>query len=1282
MLGKLLGTATGTAETILLSEMLKTLLSIWKETSTGTQSRKDDPIRSFASHCLVPCLAVLNLLQSPKFSDQSFISSKKAMERLVAMQFVLPTRSMFNERFARKWRSKYDVLVYEHLEALLQAFKDRILPREDKESQTLRSMTSLTPLDLSWMILDIAIRLLPSSDFQKRQSEQPWIDTLFLCLVHLLWPWMPQITLTGVVQPPRPKISDQITPESPLPDLESLVDVVLARKFRISLPVLGYILSAVVAMEEPSTPWILLVKIVQIDVNILIPSPGVPRSENFLQQVLVRLEAESISTGTYQLVRDSLILPLLRSYAQSRNIDRFITIWQQNLAEAMRIRYTSKDDPQSIPAVLVWDDEDVFDQFKDLVLLHAPPSLGQRLLGGLLQPVSELGEKVGSSADTFAKLAIFSAFLEISRERGAKMNLDPNQLGVLFDGAMAALPRKSDYQAQRWRLWKFLRLLVDRGQLAQLSSDLERLMRPDHRFLSLSAITNLDQADPSRKKASRFLECLECFTVAVWLAAESPLYQSVLKAEVQSLTNVIAESGNSQHSDDDHVLWNGRGFECDSIVKLLAACIGRLLQRPELFSRYPDTFEKFIDQSIGFLTRGSPAKAQGEASPYIAELFKAVLQVDEVVTTPALQKAIIQRVFDRFEGEAVPGNADNVLLQMLSVDAATKPQLKKLAAGTMRRLPGADEQSDAKALVDDLALLIRVDAVLKGSIIKPGDWQTWIEFSRRLFKLKNQDLSINFLTATEMLVHVFETLWDRAVAAPKPTILTEILFWTKETIETTSEFDLDESFILVLQVFLGQSRRSKSELDIIMSSQTLQHLREKFALMVSLFIGPFINPAPRINDLLELKLCLDATSRVSAADSTTWQNVAASIRTWLQATRVSRDDRAVVLHEQCLALSIQRECLQLSNSSSVKPTKEEISELIQNLVSSAKLQSDWTNGNTSLLSSSGNVFVGQMSPAGWPLLLETLRKSNKNEDVQLIRPIVTASVLLHIEKSHVSEDPGLADELAKIADLASCSECYTVRGLHLTLENCRTVLQLHPLVVNQSTLDRLLASLATIASASDDDALPVNSVGDGCGPQAADVYHQICAVMGALLGRHRKRISDRYHLILPVMQKLLRCLFWPGADSVQAMQRSPISNAINTFGKTLPKWIHESGSSLPPASAEHFSRLVSSICNPTVAGARSSKKRSRNELNDETKMARQLAGQHMQYLVMEYARCCLEAQLLQPVRDRLMPGMYSVMDSMDTKLLRALNAGMDPSSRAIFKHLYDDWTRFGKWDKS
>jgi hypothetical protein len=54
--------------------------------------------------------------------------------------------------------------------------------------------------------------------------------------------------------------------------------------------------------------------------------------------------------------------------------------------------------------------------------------------------------------------------------------------------------------------------------------------------------------------------------------------------------------------------------------------------------------------------------------------------------------------------------------------------------------------------------------------------------------------------------------------------------------------------------------------------------------------------------------------------------------------------------------------------------------------------------------------------------------------------------------------------------------------------------------------------------------------------------------------------------------------------------------------------------------------------------------------------------------------CSLDGQIDPSVKEHLLPGLYSVMDAIDRDLMKALNAGLDPSSRAIFKAMYDSWT--------
>ncbi len=104
------------------------------------------------------------------------------------------------------------------------------------------------------------------------------------------------------------------------------------------------------------------------------------------------------------------------------------------------------------------------------------------------------------------------------------------------------------------------------------------------------------------------------------------------------------------------------------------------------------------------------------------------------------------------------------------------------------------------------------------------------------------------------------------------------------------------------------------------------------------------------------------------------------------------------------------------------------------------------------------------------------------------------------------------------------------------------------------------------------------------------------------------------------------------------------------------------------------------ICDPTVSSVRRSRNRSRLELNDETKKARSIAGQHLPYLMMEFCGCQLTGRLLPGMRAALNAGLYAVLGVVPAEMMRTMNAAMDSSSRSVFKALYNDYRRTGKWD--
>jgi nucleolar pre-ribosomal-associated protein 2 len=279
---------------------------------------------------------------------------------------------------------------------------------------------------------------------------------------------------------------------------------------------------------------------------------------------------------------------------------------------------------------------------------------------------------------------------------------------------------------------------------------------------------------------------------------------------------------------------------------------------------------------------------------------------------------------------------------------------------------------------------------------------------------------------------------------------------------------------------------------------------------------------------------------------------------------------------------------------------------------------------------------------------------------------------MHTTADMLRTSPSLVKCLDRVASLKDLERIQTNQLLPLYVDNAQLVVEQQPHMINQDTIDRLLDNISMLLNSSQ--------------PYSTDshpsvIFDGVCSLLGSLFDRFRRRLADRHHLLLPILQGLLRCLFFPGKLAVQA-RRGTDSSQSTVFFDSMPSWLGNAEQGLKPNSASKLSRILSTICNPTVSAAKSAHKRSHNELNDETKRVKALAGQHMQYLIMEYCRCSLDGEIETEVKDKLTAGLYSVMDAMSRDVMRGMNAAMNPSNRAIFKVLYDDWTRYGKWDKT
>ena len=313
-----------------------------------------------------------------------------------------------------------------------------------------------------------------------------------------------------------------------------------------------------------------------------------------------------------------------------------------------------------------------------------------------------------------------------------------------------------------------------------------------------------------------------------------------------------------------------------------------------------------------------------------------------------------------------------------------------------------------------------------------------------------------------------------------------------------------------------------------------------------------------------------------------------------------------------------------------------------------------------------------------------------HERTRLVKLLEDAGVARGAQDlTSVPANSGTNPAFEELKSLASATMAHSPGSLHilgadsferLCLELDHTRLTLN--TPNQYQVDDLLTTLTlmTASNAPTFTTMPNNS--------PAAIYQRLCSLTSLLLTRHRKRLGGRYHILLPLLQGLLRCLFRPiplpaSSKHPQIRHHHPpwlTANSAATTTTTEP---------LAAKSATQFTRLLTLLCDPTASSVKQRYSRraaastsSAAGLTDDTKKAKSIAGQYMQYLVMEYARCQLQGQLPPAVKAALMPGLYAVLDVMSRDLMRGMNAAMDSSSRAIFKGLYDDYQRFGRWNQN
>lgn len=173
-------------------------------------------------------------------------------------------------------------------------------------------------------------------------------------------------------------------------------------------------------------------------------------------------------------------------------------------------------------------------------------------------------------------------------------------------------------------------------------------------------------------------------------------------------------------------------------------------------------------------------------------------------------------------------------------------------------------------------------------------------------------------------------------------------------------------------------------------------------------------------------------------------------------------------------------------------------------------------------------------------------------------------------------------------------------------------------------------------------------------------YPWLCSLVEVIIKRHRHRLEGHFHLLITALQSLLRLLITPWPTTTAAVSTSTTSSPDQQ------------------AQAARFSRLLTLTCQPSVASV--TRGQAPGALDSAPDAAKKSAAQHMYLVLVLYVKLQLERPVPRAVRAALDPGVYSVLDITTPEGRRVINEAVDASGRAIFREMYKQYVRFGKWN--
>ncbi|OOQ90952.1 hypothetical protein PEBR_01782 [Penicillium brasilianum] len=1215
------------------------MLELWELRSYRQDDTNNNSSHEwFAKSCFSHALRLQLCLRNVKFDTDERAHLLHAIERLVALHVLIPAREAF---FARGG-SGIDYSKEEPDWSSVKPVTDTLRPIISELSAIPMTPTKATNRSFhpSWRsiellpeLFDNAVRAVPRDDFRRQIHEAPWLETLFVAVAELAYS-------TAKEEEPATFSARFVSV------LEDLLRIALDRNVGLSLQTIlthaGY--TGLLEQGLEQVQWNVTALIISLGVDVFLPNSGLRDASKLLDALLdkIMLQWRSDSSKTsndYSTIKNDIVIPLLRGFAGARDLTSFMEVWHDQLVILEEARVSNRN----LPSFSVWEDDDLCDAFSEL----ARTSLTGVNFAAQLQTAAtatrDENGKISESSQSYAKFVVMEATF---RSRVPTADSEET-LAHFLDTLTSTLSSKQTLH-WRWRLWRFVRNLLQNNLLAT-DSVLDKKVKP---LVSIGAKSLHRNQKNLAKVPLAPLESWEIYRFVLLVVTGKPSdeqldgFADISKDVTKLVSSITAEDARASTESP----WDGRVDTLCSPTTLALAYTLALVREPDAWEKVKPEYRSSLFKQLMSLAAAQyhssslPLETVADNARFL-QAWASIVCHEYLLNVPFIVPDLILLLTKSMEDDVSNRRLYVESLQRIPAALITRG----LRASLLDKLHDVivKEDSATEVTLGLLTTMAKLAAMPKCDAGVTSDWEPiWTE--ARAIHLVGTDLDLQIMKAFRSLYRAI--IAKLLVLSPDDRYETFKKLYSRVSKQASKlrQIDRDSMACFLLRLSLSELWAHRKQLAKVVSENELASCRQRVFGMVLADMKSLKDQCrkQKLEETITLIKTIDALEDFEdlATNNIEVEKFLSKLERYMETSIDSAPSRLI------------RRRLMATKASEKKPT-----EPVLQCAETLALQSLYAEDQQLFIRATTERFRSmtgeQISEA-----IQEIRELGFRGQQAAYRLLVVYLAVISLQPVEDKDSP-VSRELSLLSQSLAEALVHStsIDQFCFTAETMALLLRVHTRSIAQCNVDDMLAAIATAASKS----------GPRISPEyAPTIYTRLCRLMGIILGLQRIKIGGRFHLVVTAMQRLLGCLFARSRKRSRSNRAAVISH---------PFW-------LAPLDASHtsnFTRLLTSLSDPTVSAVlRSQPGMSRENLTDETKKAKRIAGQYLQYVIMAYAQCSLRGSLVPDVKAALMPGLYAALDVMSRESMRAMNAGLDASGRAVFKSLYDDYVKFGKWNKA